>query len=1157
MQRLFKPAGLAIALGILAVIFSSLTSSLNAQSSYGGIVGTVTDTSGAAVAQAKLTLTNIGTNDKKIVQSDATGGYRFVNLAPSNYKLEVSAAGFKGFSRSPIPVQVDSTVRIDTPLEVGAVTETVEVTTQAPLLQTDSGTLGSVVEGKQVQEMPLNGRNVMSLVSLVPGVVPQGGTQGSAGLNAGTRTSQGWGNFQIGGGLAGHSAMYIDGTPLNVLGNTLVLVPTQDTVQEFKVATNVASPEFGRFAGGVVEITTKSGTNQFHGSIYEYQRNTVFNANNFFNKKTQLTASKPNKPASWNQNQYGVFASGPIKKDRAFFTGSWESFSARNSNVFSVKIPSYNMTQGIFKNKTVKDPTNNCAIVYYNATGGVTNVTGTSNGAVAQSNVPSSCFDTTGVILTGYFQPPDQTNPDATAYGFSAPIGTNATQYNGRVDYKLSDKQNIFARYTYWTLEDLPVKNFATPPIDSSKAYNRTLTHQAVLGDTFTINPTTILDVRVSYLRSNYQNKPPSLGMNPSKLGAGWVALNNQSSFKMLPRMAFTGTDGLSVAGTSILSSDWEDQYSMAASVLKIFGKHTVKVGGEIRLEQRYAFAGPNDLGGNFTFNAATTGDEFAGLLMGIYQSASITVVRQTGSYNIPQGYYVSDAWQPTRSLTINLGLRWELPGGLMEKHNQNTVLLPNVANATTGLTVAAVNSALYAPRSSMPVKKTLLAPRVSFAYRLGPSTVISGGYGVTYLPPDLIAGALATGVPTNAANTSITTPQYHGMQNPFGVLTGGTLVQPQVLTPTSANFMGSFQNQSITSNVPTTNYPYAQQWNLSVSRQLKGDWMAEVGYVGAKSTHMLSLGSPSINQLKDNGNYATLQAMLTGGSTQAQIIAAGQPLRPYPFFKNVLNSSSYTRSTSYNSLQAKTQKRFHNGAMVMAVYTWSKTMGDTDTNGGGEANAGQNVNGSNGVFQDFYNSKGDRSVIGYDAPHRVVINYVMPLPFGKGQKFASNVSGVVDKLISGWAFNGITTFQSGYPMGLFQSAGNYLSLQFGAGTIRPNVVAGCNRHVSASRWDKYVNNNWFNAACYTTPGQFAFGNAPRNDDGLRFQGIDNFDFSILKSTKIMERFDLQFRAEYFNLFNHTQFAPPGLGIGGNYFNQSIAQANQPRLGQMSLRLNF
>ena len=288
-QQLLKLTGLAMLFAAILAVVTLGVSPLHAQSSYGSIVGTVTDASGAVVPGATVTVTNVGTSEKRTQKADAAGNFRFVNLTPANYKIQVEMTNYKRTVRDAIPVQIDQAVRVDVALQVGSATEIVEVTTQAPLIETDSGTLGSQVEGKTVEEMPLNGRNTMNLIALVPGVVPQGSASGSTSMNQGDHSNNsGWGNYQIGGSIAGQGVIFVDGAPNNGLGGNVVgFVPSQEAIQEFKVATSATSAEFGRFGGGVVEMATKSGNNKFHGTAYEYLRNSVLNANIYDNTAVQ------------------------------------------------------------------------------------------------------------------------------------------------------------------------------------------------------------------------------------------------------------------------------------------------------------------------------------------------------------------------------------------------------------------------------------------------------------------------------------------------------------------------------------------------------------------------------------------------------------------------------------------------------------------------------------------------------------------------------------------------------------------------------------------------------------------------------------------------------------------------------------------------------
>jgi hypothetical protein len=353
-ERLFDQC-VARSLLYLALVWLPCPSS-PAQAVYGSIAGRVTDISGAIVKGALITVTDLGTSESRIGATNGDGDYRIVNLVPGNYRIEVKMSGFKLFSWNPIEVRVDNVVRIDVTLAVGGVRESVEVKEQTPLLDTQGSSVGQVIEGRQIQETPLNGRNVMNLVGLVPGVVPQGGTQGSTAGNyaaSGDITNaSGFGNYQIGGGLAGQNAFLFDGSPLNeVMSNVTVLVPTQDSVQEFRVATSVPSTEIGALAGGAVSFTSKSGSNTFHGSLYEYLRNTVFDANNFFNNASGVPRSQ------LVQNQFGATIGGTIVENRAFFFFSYERFTRRNGIPFQGRIPTPAELSGDFRaDPPVYDP---------------------------------------------------------------------------------------------------------------------------------------------------------------------------------------------------------------------------------------------------------------------------------------------------------------------------------------------------------------------------------------------------------------------------------------------------------------------------------------------------------------------------------------------------------------------------------------------------------------------------------------------------------------------------------------------------------------------------------------------------------------------------------------------------------------------------------
>ena len=1183
-RQLTKATRLDLLLVALVVIVcGAIPRQLHAQSTYGSVLGTVTDASGAAVPGATVTVSNVGTNESRVAKSDAAGNFSVMNLQPATYKITVDAAGFKRFVRQ-VVVAVGATLRIDTLLQVGAASETVEVTTATPLLQTDSSTISQQVEGQTVQEMPLNGRNTMNLIALAPGVVPGGSTAGPAGGNQGLGHTQlpGFGNYQIGGSLPGASATWVDGGPVNSMGGNLAanqtdLIPTQDAVQEFTVLSNNVSAEFGRFGGGIINMVTKSGTNTIHGSAYDYIRNAFFNANDWWNKRNQLLQGKPNKPVQWNQNQYGVSVGGPILKDQLFYHFTWEGFRSDTGSVLPTNVPTADLQNGTFT-KAIVDPLGKCTIV------------NNGNGTWTISNLfQGACGDPMAKVMRGYYPPP---NVPGVAFGQNNFYHTPATpdaqdQFNARLDYALNGRQHLFARYTNWHIEDAGFNELGN--------YNGWLTQrakslayeqQAVLGDTYTFSPKTILDLRLAYNRMDSPNATvASYGQDysafPSNSYVNQVA--HQMTAHIIPQANVTGgvyNNLWAYANTCCtIGHDWYNTYTSSASVIRILGNHSLKIGGQITWFQDHNIGGGNS--GVFNFTGSYTGDSWADFLLGYEQNtSSITTQFEGGLYNWYQGYYVSDTWQASHKLTLNLGLRWELPGGMFEKHDHNTVLLPNTTDPTFNTigTLALVNSSLYPDRSSFNVKHSLFAPRVGFAYRLDNNSVVSGGYGITYLPIDVQTGAEPVKSPinsnvTNCGTTNTTTPiPGQLMYNCYGG--NNPIVAPPLRAANFYSLLNFYNNpgKGITGANPTQSYPYNQQWNFSVSRQLLGNSMVELSYVGAAGIHLPAFGN-NLNQLADSNflQGATLNNNGTCGNnvTTGKPLTVGQCLRPYPHYGNVKDSLAYNSQTIYHSMQMRGQKRFGAGGTLMGNFTWAKMIGNTDTllNFLEAGTAGLNSGGGGSPnYQDFTNLSAERSALTYDVPYRAVISYVLGLPIGKGQMFLSSASGVLDHVVSGWTVNGITTFQHGFHLPIrdtqITSGPNKNSdlNNFGIGTLRPNYVAGCNKvgGLSGTYTSRAMAGTpQFNTSCWTQPADWTFGNEPRVGNNLYAQGIDNFDFSVLKSTKVTERTNVQFRAEFFNIFNRKQFAQPDASLGNATFGQVLANVNQPRLVQFSLRVNF
>jgi hypothetical protein len=1161
--------GYAIKLLCLVMILS-ISCSMKAQSFYGSIVGIVTDATGAVVPGAKVTAVNIGTNEASTTNSDSAGKFDIVNLVPATYSVEVTRAGFKRFLRESLTVEVGSVVRVEAGLQVGGVNETVEVQTLAPLMQSDTSTMSTEISGAEVQQIPLNGRNVMNLIALAPGVIPNGGALGGTGLNQGTRTAggAGWGNYQIGGAIQGQSAQYIDGVANNVLGgNTVALVPTQDAVQEFSVATSNAGADFGRFAGGVVNMTTRSGANAFHGSAWEYFRNADLNANDFFGNR--VGSQRP----QWNQNQYGAMATGPIKRDKAFFMFAWEGFAALTGLSSSTSVPTTGMQNGIIPevydvkgnllNTSIADPLGNCNITHQPGTAA-------SPGTWTITNLYSgSCGDPLNKIIKSYYPAPNVSGSSFNWF-INTPLTNHQNQYNGRVDYVLSSKQRLFGRYTYWTLHDTGHSEFNRAngwPTNDGHVINDT--HQAVLGDTYTFNSSIVLDVRVNYVREYSPNFPDSNSVDQKQFGATYASLAPQMSLHVLP--AYNASGGFhslynfgNFTGDSV---NWWNTYGINANLIKIVGAHTLKFGTELRLMDGSGTGFDNQGSGQYSYGPTYSGDEWASFLMGYPTQIQFKTINSTAAYSYYKAFYVTDTWQATRNLTMTLGLRYELPGAVAERKDRATVLLPSAVDPNTGVTgtLALVKSSLYGGRSTVQPRNNLFAPRVGLAYRLNNSTSIRGGYGISYLPNDLTGGVMPYNSQINGAATQVNitgalpTPLQTALQ---GILASGInqpigRSNPAFMTNlvSKTNYLG----QSISGPVPFQPYPWVQQWNLALGHEFKGDMMAEIAYSGLKGLNIPGAGNKNLNELQSQfyGQGSALLVKQACATANNEVMAVGQCDRTFPYYNNVQDTAEFYARNNFKSVQARFAKRFRTG-MLMANYTWSKNMGNTDTQNGylESKPSAQTASSGAGQIQDWNNLAGEYSLLSYNVTNRAVISYVLNLPFGKGQKFA-NFDGPVSTLVSGWAINGVTSFQSGFPLFFNTASQSKLQQSFGGGTTRPNVVAGCAKGLGTSSLSRVNAGAWFNTSCFAYAGDYAFGNEPRVDPDLRADAVKNFDFSFQKSTPFYERANLEFRTEFFNVFNRVQFAPPVATQGAGNFGAVLSQVNKPRQIQLSLRVNF
>ena len=1168
------------------------------QNVYGTITGTVTDASGAAIGNASVTLTNMDKAEKHNIQTDTSGNFTFVNLLPGRYKLEGEKAGFKKFVREPIVVQIESGIRVDMALQVGAQTETVEVTGEVPYLQPETSSLGQVVEQRAVTEMPLNGRNPLALVGLVPGVVPQGtpSAGNSSGGNPVGANPFALGDFQVGGGMAGQSQILIDGVPTNgAYLNVVTVIPTQDAIEEFKVQTNNLGPEYGRFAGGVINLSTRSGTNSFHGSAYEFLRNKKLNANGFFDNASGL-ARPP-----FTQNQFGANVGGPAIKDKLFFFSSYEGFRQRKGNVFLGWVPTAAERGGDFSQL---GSTNTTAVLpIYDPTTSTNCISTNPTCRTAFPGNKITNINSTAQALLAYMPMPNLTGSPNGNFAENYSTGGDVDQYNERIDYNLSSRQRIFGRYTHSNILSLPDNPYNG--ICKDRCTETTKAHQVSLGDTIAFSPKTILDLHIGYTRYVYLRTPITQGIDLSKFGPNWKALTSQMTYTHIPDVCVSQTNGdnhwgagswcTQGAGSGI--GAWDDTYSFTPSLSHIMGKHNLKVGGEVRV-LRNNYYQSNDPAGLYYFDARMTaanptigtsgsngnsGNGFASFLLGYGANGSVTEPASTADQNKYYAIYGGDTIQLTRKITLNLGVRVDLQGDWTERTNRIVVFNPNETSpigAAAGMAnlkgaYDLVKSSQHPGRSAFNAWNHV-SPRLGISYQLDKNTVIRSGYGIFYLPVDIRWNDAPHNLFINSFNTSWNAVASDGvspkdtLSNPF----------PSGITPpfgrnqAGINVQGSGNEASLPNNAA----PNVQQWNLDIQHQFSGNLLVDVAYAGSKGTH-LPMHDQTLNQLapqflpKSAADVAALKtqvlnpfagncpppnkALCTGPVLSGNIgtsykVMAAQLLLPFPQFDNVAMSEPDNRNSIYHSMQAKVEKRFAAGAQVLASYTVSKLIDNTNSEINWLEASPVGWNDAN-----VNNLRGERSLDAFDVPQRFVLASVLDLPFGKGKKYANNLGTVAEKLVGGWGINTIITVQRGFPIII----GGCPGLLSESGV--PNV--GCSRntrtalsHQTSGSVDARLA-HWFDTSVFTHTDNYGYGTDSRTEPNIRSDGMKNFDFAVFKNTKFGpdQRLGAEFRAEFFNGFNHPQFSPPNSGFGSSDFGRVTGQYNVSRQVQFALRFTF
>jgi Carboxypeptidase regulatory-like domain/TonB dependent receptor len=1173
-----------------------LLAPLFGQSTRASLTGRITDPNKAVIIGASVTVINTGTGIHYQGLTNEIGEYYVPDLPPGTYRIEVEKLGFKAVIQAGLILHVQDALEVNFEMTLGSASESVTVAGESSPLDTESSTVGTVVEQRKANELPLNGRNVFNLIVLAPSAIPQGSSTGTpVGVNP-----FGWGNYQVSGSFGNQSAEYLDGQPLNIgYINLPVLIPTQDSIQEFKVQTSNLGAEWGRFAGGVVNLSTKGGTNYLHGEAYEYLRNRIFNANDFFLN----AAGKPRPP--WVQNQFGIEMGGPLRlpqyngRNRTFWFATWEGFRLRTGEPFTATVPTSQERAGDFSmiNTPIMDP---CA--------GTVDAQGACPGSSAtpvqfgSNTIPATRINPTSKALLNLWPAPNSpgtTTSSGTINNFNtvARTGGNQDQVVARIDQDITMRQRLLFRFSHWSVMDLPIDPLADG-LCADRCGENYSTNATVVAYNYNINATTIFDFNASLSRFKYNRTPTNAGFNLTSIG--WPASYNQVVPLIMrtpptPCVADFADNIMCTQGQSYIQ-DRDTQYSLTPSLTLVRGHHRFHFG--LQYETGYDnYAQTNVATGAFDFCAYSqpcfSGFPFADFLLGYADNfsnfenhffAQAVVPAFTAGKQVYRAFYFNDTWHFTEKLTLNLGLRYDLQSPWTERYNRLSYFNPDAESYINqylppGSKPVMGDVFLVSPgaRSNLPLVKTDLAPRLGLAYDLGAGTIIRGGYGIFWIPTD-VSFAL------NPINDMVNTPgttyigtvdgthPYDSLSLPFP---NGISAPPgRTLGVQGTQLFATQVVQSITEVDPAQHAEgYVQQWNISIEKQVPAGFLLSAAYVGSKGTH-LEQYSRQTNQIPDALLAQAASQFAAGGKSEVTLLqpvanpfdvqgtalaltasttTVGQLLRPYPQYTSVELAGQGSFDSIYHSLQITAQRRFAGAGSLLVAYTNSKLISNTDT-------LTSWLETSVGTIQDNNNLRAERSLSSQDVPQRLVVSYVLDLPFGQGRKYLANVNGALNNVVGGWGIDGVTTFQRGFPLVVSNGQTNDAVL-FGAGS-RPNVMPGCGKTLYGAPIDRL--GEWFNTACFAAPANFTFGNESRVDASLRSDGVSNFDVAAFKRFLFGtdRRAGLEARVEFFNLFNRPQFGPPNTACcSANNANfgvvTSTAPGTNPRLVQFALKLFF
>ena len=1121
------------------------------------LTGVVTDPKQAGIPGATVKVQNTATNEIRATATAADGRYTFSQLLPGPYEITAEAKGFKTFVQRGINLSASQSAELNLPMQLGDVTQSVEIAAASVMLDTQSANESVTLTTRQIIDLPTNVRTPLALVQTIAGTTTS--TFGQTGAFD-AQFDQNFNAFGLNGGRDMSTAILIDGVPATAADwGGLVISPSMDSVQEMQIIRNTYDAQFGKSGGGVLSMVTKSGTNGFHGTLFEFLRNDDLDANSWSNNRARVPKTE------FRRHQFGANLGGPIwKSKRLYFFGGYEGRrEATPGSSGFLTLPTDLERQGDFSQTF--NSNGSLAVIYnpFTTTADPANPGKFIRDPFPGNKIPSNLLDPVALKTVALYPKPNLPgDPFTHARNFYLPaqgIVTN-DRFDSRVDWVHNEKHTMYVRFSAAPREDNVAPVFFGNGADPNKSDINPRFH-GTFGNTFVPSPSWVINILAGAGRWHEGQLSPSLGLNATNVGFS-PAVAGLFQGQTIPGFSF---QDYAAIGNPQVRDFVRYNYDLQVNATKQKGVHSIKFGGMVesalinnidRRSADFSFNRGMTSGPNAATTSTTTGNAIASLLLGTSASGSAYIRPDIAASLRYYSGYVQDDWHVGRRLTLNIGLRYEYQAPGTDRFDRFTYFDPNATNPLSSQAGLQLKGALkYVTkddRGAWEPDTHDFAPRIGLAFKLTDKLVVRAGYGIFYanasdlftFDPGQVAGFSTTTSSVSSVGGGGLIPQDL-LRNPFP----GGINPPVGKAQGELTQVGSNLDQVWLRNPHPTGYK--QNRSIDFQYEISRSAVLEVGYSGFAARRLvfgqpresnqlppqlLSLG-PALDQQIANPFFGVITArgVLSGPTVPRQRL-----LRPYPQYSSaVLTRSIPGASADYNALIAKFSKQFSHGLTLLANYQWSKNIDNASEDQGW---------GINDRWRDFYNLKIDRSISAHDVPHSFVTSLVYELPVGKGRKVGSSMPAAAETVLGGWELSSIVRLQSGLPVQ--PDAPNQLGA-YGFQTQRPNLVSN---QVGVSDRNP---DHWFNPAALALAAPYTIGNAPRYMTELRTDSIRNLDVSLMKNFRFREWFRLQFRGDFLNLLNTPQFGSINTFVGSSTYGKANGTINDPRNIQLGLKLYF